>query len=119
VLGILCPDGRVLVLYYGKSIGLRTRYSVRRSGGGKTGGKNASRVDKQHAGHRGAAVLRAKPAAERAAMFQKGWAKRRANAAVSRPGTARNRLGYFARVRLVKPGQFLVVTARLLAVRLR
>jgi hypothetical protein len=30
-----------------------------------------------------AAVLRAKPAAERAAMFQKGWATRRAKAAAA------------------------------------
>ncbi len=37
-------------------------------------------MDKQRAGHRGAAVLRAMPAAERTAMFLKGWATRRAKA---------------------------------------
>jgi hypothetical protein len=56
---------------------------VARQRGRSRGGKNGSRVDKQRAGHRGAAVLRAKPAAERTAMFQKGWATRRAKAAAA------------------------------------
>ncbi len=51
--------------------------------GRSLGAKNGSRVDKQRAGQRAAAVLRAKPAAERAAMLQKGWATRRANAAAA------------------------------------
>ncbi len=31
-MGILCPDGRTLVLYYGKSVALRTRYEVEADG---------------------------------------------------------------------------------------
>ncbi len=52
--------------------------------GRSLGGKNQSRVDKQRGGQRASAVLRAKPAAERAAMFQKGWATRRSKAAAAK-----------------------------------
>jgi hypothetical protein len=63
----------------GKTTGGRNATQAGRS----LGGKNQSRVDTQRGGHRGAAVLRAKPAAERAAMFQKGLATRRAKAAAA------------------------------------
>jgi hypothetical protein len=56
------------------------------SRGGKiTGPKNLLTYE---ARSRGAAVLRAKPAAERAEMFQKGWATRRANAAAAQRAEA-------------------------------
>ncbi len=101
-----------LVLYYGRSLSLAGRYAVEadcvlrggkitgpknlltyeaRSRGGKRGsreskqrgGQRGSREDKQRAQASSAAVVRAKPAAERAAMFQKGWATRRAKAAAA------------------------------------
>jgi hypothetical protein len=56
---------------------------ARRRSGRSRGGRNGSRADKQRGGKNTSAVLRAKPAAERAAMFQKGWATRRAKAAAA------------------------------------
>jgi hypothetical protein len=44
---------------------------------------SSSHTGRSLGGKKGSAVLRAKPAAERAAMFQKGWAKRRAKAAAA------------------------------------
>jgi hypothetical protein len=67
----------------GRSLGGKNQSRKDKQRAGKLGGKAGSREDKQRAGHRGAAVLRAKPAAERAAMFQKGWATRRAKAAAA------------------------------------
>jgi hypothetical protein len=90
VLGIRCPDGRTLVLYYGKSIALRMRYQVRRSGalsdghaaarGGKTaiasmsrearsrGGKTSGGKNLTQAGRsRGGKAKAAKAAAAKAA----------------------------------------------------
>ncbi len=56
---------------------------AKRRGGKTTGAKNATQAGRSLGGKKGAAVLRAKPAAERAAMFKKVWATRRAKEAAA------------------------------------
>jgi hypothetical protein len=56
---------------------------AKRRGGKTTGGRNATQAGRSRGGKAAQAVLRAKPAAERAATAQKGWAPRRAKAAAA------------------------------------
>ncbi len=56
---------------------------AKQRGGKTTAGKTLTQAGRSRGGQLGAAVLRAKPAADRAAMFQKGWATRRAKAAAA------------------------------------